>query len=435
MSLVETFVTQWLPEADADFLTGLCDEFRVIVPDHKAGKHQELLKLVLRYLSSETLEQSPDQGAAVYLKLFSELGTALGKGKVQPKIEPDSAEGGRSAVPVSPTVRSTYTRLQPCKINGTINGGKEGTLSFTSLHCQLLQAEAAHYSLADIIAAVIRAIPAGNSFRDMLEARGEMTRGVFIQLLQSHFKEKDADSVLKELLNCYQKPGQDAHDFCCSAMSLRDRLKMLSEQEGKPWDPDQLRTRLYHAIFTGLKQTSIRMELQSILKEASMEDADFLQQVALAEANEKERLSKVSDKTKAEVKAVQAEDSDSKSSGKTVSFKKAGESENKMLAQVLAKVEQLSTHTQEQSNKIQELEKRLSTECSRPNPQNFDVTNDGNRQFAGNTGNTGYRPQQNWQPRRRFYGCKKCEEANSSYCNHCFKCGSTDHKKFECQEN
>ena len=31
--LVEAFVTKHLPEVDVDFLTGLCDEYRIVVPD------------------------------------------------------------------------------------------------------------------------------------------------------------------------------------------------------------------------------------------------------------------------------------------------------------------------------------------------------------------------------------------------------------------
>ena len=92
MSLVEKFVTQWLPEAEVDFLTQLCTEYAIQIPPAKAGKHQDILKLVLRHLSSQDLEDTADHGAAVYLKLFNELGTVLGKG--QPKPEPALSTNG-----------------------------------------------------------------------------------------------------------------------------------------------------------------------------------------------------------------------------------------------------------------------------------------------------------------------------------------------------
>ena len=63
MSLIEKFVTQWLPEAELDFLVQLCTEYAIVIPPTKVGKHQEILKLVLRYLSSEALENTADTGA------------------------------------------------------------------------------------------------------------------------------------------------------------------------------------------------------------------------------------------------------------------------------------------------------------------------------------------------------------------------------------
>ena len=116
MSLIEKFVTQWLPEANVGFLTALCTEYAINVPGNKAGKHQDLLKLVLRYLTSEDVENSPDSGAALFLKLFNELGMELGKG--DPKADPDA--------PVVNTVTPdiTYHKLREFKVNGSIEGGK-----------------------------------------------------------------------------------------------------------------------------------------------------------------------------------------------------------------------------------------------------------------------------------------------------------------------
>ena len=136
MSLVEKFVTQWLPEADVAFLTQLCGEYNIVVPDAKVGRHQDLLKLVLRHLNSAELEESDDQGAAVFLKLFNELGTALGKG--EPKREMAGSEDGEADTSIS-----YVPKLREFKISGTIDGGKAGTLGYSSLSCQLKQAEVA----------------------------------------------------------------------------------------------------------------------------------------------------------------------------------------------------------------------------------------------------------------------------------------------------
>ena len=107
----------WLPEANSDFLTGLCTEYGIDIPGNKAGKQEELLKLVMRHLTSAALEATQDHGAAVFLKLFNELGAELGKGN--PKQEPldNTLEDA-----VSTTL--TYSKLRDLKVNGTIDGGR-----------------------------------------------------------------------------------------------------------------------------------------------------------------------------------------------------------------------------------------------------------------------------------------------------------------------
>ena len=140
----------------------------------------------------------------------------------------------------------------------------------------------------------------------------DLPKDDFMKLLRSHFKEKDSASVLQLLLNFFQEPGQDAHEFCCLAMSLRDRVEALSEEEGNPEDADVLNKRLYHTIYTCLKQNSIRMELQGEIKAANLSDVDFLEKVAIAEANETERLGKV--KVKAEIQALTESNKSKKSS-------------------------------------------------------------------------------------------------------------------------
>ena len=86
------------------------------------------------------------------------------------------------------------------------------------------------------------------------------------------------------------------------AMSFRDRIEALSEEEGNPEDADVLNKSLYHTILTGLKQNSIKMELHHDVKAASLSDVEFLEKVAMAEAKESERLGKV--KAKAYIAAL-----------------------------------------------------------------------------------------------------------------------------------
>ena len=86
--LVESFCMQMLPETSEDFLQGLCDEYKIVVEVAKKDDKPYLLRLVLRYLTSETVENSADKGASLFLKLYSELGGELKKHGKQLKSEP-----------------------------------------------------------------------------------------------------------------------------------------------------------------------------------------------------------------------------------------------------------------------------------------------------------------------------------------------------------
>ena len=61
--LIEKLVTSWLPDVeDVQFLTDKCDEFKITVPPQKASSSQYMQKLILRFLTSEDLENSADKG-------------------------------------------------------------------------------------------------------------------------------------------------------------------------------------------------------------------------------------------------------------------------------------------------------------------------------------------------------------------------------------
>ena len=230
--LLEKLVVQWLPEAEVAFLIEKCTEFAIQVQNDKADNQQYLVRLISRHLYSEDLENTADRGHSVWLKLFGDLGTSLGKGAPKPET-PDAnthnAGGGalglaaQAAAP-NPAGNVTFHKLREFKINGTVDAGKEGTLKYVSLYSQIKLGEAAKYTTAEIIYGVIRAIPAASSFRTLLETNLDIDMADFIKLLRSHYKEQDSDSVLLELKGCYQQPVQSAHDFCCRAIYLRDRL-------------------------------------------------------------------------------------------------------------------------------------------------------------------------------------------------------------------
>ena len=453
-ALIESYVFQWLPEADVALLTAVCVELQINVPHEKEGLKPDLLKLVLRFLNSETLEDSADKGAGVFLKLFGDLGDHLGKGQRQPKPEPvlpaNDVAGGAVAGGVAQT---GYKR--EFKISGSIGElGQKDTLSFDSLDYQMRQARAENYSHGQIRSAVVKAIKPGLTLRNYLETHKNITEKAFIGILQSHFNEKDAAAVFQDLANCYQgqmKTGESAHDFCMRAMAIRDKVANMSETEGSPWNDQQLSTRFFHTVFTGLKQSSIRMELQTVLKAGTASDEDLLRDVSEAAANESERMGKV-EKKKADISALtESAESNKSSSNKCAKTtekqcKQTEHAHNELLAtinQIATKMDQLTTDNAAVRSELQGLKTKMADSSnSCPPGLNVGATNfnaSGGANFVGGgkagPGRLNNVPSDSrYQQRRPFFRCKNCEQSNSSYCHHCFNCGAADHRSFQCDK-
>ena len=436
-SMVEQLCFAWLVEADVDLLQGFCDEYRIEVADDKIGKKDCLLKLVLRYLNSEDLENTADKGATVFMKLFSELGESLGKGKASSGssfIKGDPGMPKRDNVPESvpehvvtesviPKKFSVH-KLKEFKIKGKIGDPKkDGSLSYTSLVFQMQQGKEQGFSSSEVCAAVIQAIEPGHSLRGFLESKDELSEDALLLILRSHLNEKDSTSFFHELSNCVQKPGENAHSFVVNALLLREKVAKISAEEGCPFDENMLSKRFFHTVYTGLRSNNIRMELQLTLKDGVISDEDLLMEVCLASANEQERLGKAKSKTDLNINAISFNNmnshfdsesaSNSSSSSETVDIRKSSRTDMpKQDSKILAEIAKLSAKINELSSvkdEVNELRENLR------GVQNVNYQRPIGRGRGG-----------------RFFRCKKCDEENRSYCSHCFKCGSGLHKAADC---
>ena len=445
--LVEAFVTKHLPEVDVDFLTGLCDEYRIVVPDAKKDKKPELLKLVMRYLSSEDLEATADQGAAVFLKLFGELDGHLA-GLLSVKPDPIAND-----TVVSET---TIHKLKKFKVQGKIGTGervegeKDDSLTYTNLLFQISQAESMDYKDSEIYAAVVSAIKPGNPLRDMLEIKGEQTKAHLMKTLQSHFGEKDSQSVLQDLRQCTQKPKEQAKYFFMRAIALREKVKLLSTQEGIPMNQDTLTATFFKSLSTGLKQNNIRMVMWQTLKDKLATDEDLLEEVALAMACEQERvdksnLSKANPTTSVTINQISADESDSsdssdsspvspaaKKKGKNKTpnkpNKKFHEEQNKRFEKLSAQISKLSTST---NTAINELRSQVATGVPPAAATPPSALSGAAPAYEGGNVRWGDRGRNG----RPIHRCGKCRLDNSYWCDHCFKCCKTGHKSQNCPLN
>ena len=288
--LVEQFCMEALPKCSMDFLTGLSEEYRITIPDDKKDNQSYLLKMVLRHLTSDAILTSEDGGAAIFLKLYQELGGELKVQSVKKEAVLPPLERDEESV-----TALSYHKLRQFKINGTIGDpGQKNCLSYSSLCYQIKQGEAQGYQAHEIYGGVIKAIEADNPLRELLElGADDFKKEAFLKTLRAHFKEQNPNAVFNELRTASQGPKENAHKFVCRCVALRKKVTNMASAEGMEFDEENLSATFYRTIYTGLRNKEIRNELRGVLREASMSAEDLLVEVSLAQANEEERIRKM----------------------------------------------------------------------------------------------------------------------------------------------
>ena len=85
--LVEAFCLQNISEASAGFLLALTEEYRIDVDAGNRDNRNILVKTVYKHLVSDAVQNSPDHGAALFLKLYNDLGGELKT--LVPEVKPE----------------------------------------------------------------------------------------------------------------------------------------------------------------------------------------------------------------------------------------------------------------------------------------------------------------------------------------------------------
>ena len=182
---------------------------------------------------------------------------------------------------------------------------------------------------------------------------------------------------------------------------------------------------------------------------------EFLEKVTLAEVHEEERLTKVKTK-EADIAAMLTCKKSGASSGSTLknssaSAKKcAAEAAEpppvppemkeylKSMSSLTAKIDQLTTQSASQFNRLKSLENMISNQNIGKNTgQQSGMGNpvSGNQNNRAGSGNNSDGSGSGNQTGRRIFKCKDCVAKNIGYCHHCFKCNGDDHKAKDCTKN
>ena len=453
-------VFEMLTVLDAVDLHSVTQRLQLDVNSSQKGSKSFLLRLILRYLNSTEVDQMPDNGLSIFRDLHESIKRILNPEKpsrekfgttyIKDSRRISSSSNPFKAYTTQPAAASTpypsqqfkdmsledntfwesreegaqnpvelndrnqffksfpVQKIREFKISGSIgNPEQKDKLSFTSLSYQINNGLKQGYPHAEIAGAVIKAINPGNPLRAYLEGRAEITMKQLLKILRSHFREQNATTLFTELTNGAQGANESVQEFAVRLMSLRQKVLMVSQEEESPYSENLVMTRFLNALSTGIRNPYVRTEMKPILKPNSclvnpeVSDEEILGRLNEVVSEENEHQNKLRKRT-VDTHEMSGEVSQSQKEG---------------TLKVLTEINALKTQMEERFASV-------------------------NRDFTAlkNTfGNASKPPiRNNPDPNQTsdwFPQCVGCRKSNyTGRCNHCFRCGSESHMRFDCPE-
>ena len=274
---------------------------------HNEGKtdRKKALKSCLnRYLVSEELEDSADEGVAVFEKLIAEMKALVEEsleddekqklGKLVDSLKPDLGtlvdqgaskantntvvtngdKAGTSAAATgvensSSVVGSNLHRIKlgQFKIHsGAVGGGGEGMLDFGDLVFQMQEGRRLGHSKEEVRAGVIRAMKSGSSLRKYCQGQPNMPEEDFMAFIRDDYGVKDSQKLMDEMVASAQEPKQTETGYLMKMMGLRDHILEVTKKEETPQSEELVYKRFFHALSVGFSNAAIRIELRPLLK-------------------------------------------------------------------------------------------------------------------------------------------------------------------------
>ena len=111
-----------------------------------------------------------------------------------------------------------------------------------------------------------------------------MTEESIMKSLRSIYNVKDSTTLLDEMVNSSQEPTESEINFVLRMMGFRDNDCPLGD--------DLVKRKFFHAVSVGLKEDTIRLELQHVLKDLKITDEDLLKEVSQVVARDDENRKK-----------------------------------------------------------------------------------------------------------------------------------------------
>ena len=391
----------------------VCQRLEMEVGDaaSKTNGRLRLARKVINYLNSDDVQDRDDGGQEIVemLQNFvdeiapSEPSTAAPTAssskqstKEPTEVETTTPEEKPPSLPQKPVANVDVMNMirREFKISGQIGEpGQKDRLTFASLANQIETGRQKGYSDGDIVHAVIRAIVPGSELRSYLEGRSKIPLPDLRRIIRSHYQERDATELFKQLSQLTQEAKETPQAFLLRAFNIRQKVIFASQEvESKlRYEPQLVREMFRHTLVTGLRSESIKNELRPYLDDSETTDEVLFEKMNRFASIEAERRKKLDHTRPVAISEVQE------------SRKQTPPPKQGLLMTEIAELKAGIAELSSLKSQVTALQESLQM-----SPQ---------RKFQTGRG----------QPSRRR-GCLRCrEEERGDTCDHCFKCGSPDH--------
>ena len=448
------------------------------VKEGKTDRKKALYNCIVRYLASEEVEESDDEGLAIFQKLVDDIKLLLqeeelekdadeklqglksmlakdgnaggGEGskmtetetlgllklmaiKEELKTQENKNQGNellqqlleedraRKLAEKTPKMEIHKLKLKEFKVSGVV-GTEENALDWSSLCFAMKEGKELNFSEKEIRSGVIKAMKSGSSARRYFQGFStkdlteQQIQAKFLNLLREIYDTKESTELLHEMVNCAQEPTQTEKNYVLKMMGLRDNILAVTEIEECPLGEVLVRKGMMRAIAVGLRKDTVRTQLQDALEDHNMQDDELLRKINKVVSRDEENRKKMGSSKSSGKAGINSVDvnNNSKESQKDV-----------VNEGILALIQKLEAMQTKQNQQMLEMQKQIVS------VQQLSVNGGGNQQGRSGgmdqrcPGDRGISP---WRP---FVKCTECQKTNA-FCTHCTNCGETGHKRFNC---
>ena len=271
--LAKSEVQKLIPKLSELQLLELCDGLGLKLKKAKDDRKKALKYLLERYLSSEEVEDSDDEGLAIYLKLAADMKDLLQAdeeeeemGDPQKSLDPSfqaklntrkkavAGLGGSSGSETSAfdiASIKTENKVSDTDIEGLsgltsklkvfnkdfkIQGGTiggENQLDYGNVCFQMRDGLNSGYSEKQVIFGVVKATKAGSELRRYFHGEGgrNLSYEDFKIILRTHYRVRESSKIMDEMVAYVQGVSQPLHNYVMLMFAYRDEI--LDATKGK----------------------------------------------------------------------------------------------------------------------------------------------------------------------------------------------------------